>query len=152
VIGVEILDERKSTTWFVFFIGDTSFIWPSKKQLTVTLSSKEAEYVSVNSVVCHLIWLKNMLKHLRFPQKNPTEIYVDNWSTIILAKNSVYHERSKHINTCHHSIREYVENKEVKLISCKTNDQVANIFTKPLKRETFIILKFMLGMKSLDWV
>jgi hypothetical protein len=73
VIGVEILDERKSTTGFVFFIGDTSFTWSSKKQLRVTLSSCEAEYVVVNSVVCHLIWLKNMLKHLGFPQENPTE-------------------------------------------------------------------------------
>ena len=73
VIGVEILDERKSTTGFVFFIGDTSFTWSSKKQLIVTLSSCEAEYVVVNSVVCHLIWLKNMLKHLGFPQENPTE-------------------------------------------------------------------------------
>lgn len=114
------------------------------------LSSREAEYVAANSVVCHLIWLKNMLKHLGFPHKNPIEIYVDNRSANVLAKNLVYHERSKHINTCHHSIREYVENKEVKLISCKTNDQVANMFTKPLKRKIFIRLKFMLDMKSLD--
>jgi len=56
-----------------FFIGDTSFTWSSKKQLIVMLSSCEAEYVVVNSVVCHLIWLKNMLKHLGFPQENPTE-------------------------------------------------------------------------------
>jgi hypothetical protein len=66
-----------------------------------------------------------------------------------LAKNPVY-ERSKHIDTRHHFIREHVKNKEVELISCKINDQVADIFTKPLKREIFIRLKFMLGMTSLD--
>ncbi|KAL3609589.1 hypothetical protein D5086_000609 [Populus alba] len=129
---------------------DTSFTWSSKKQLIVTLSSYEAEYVTANSAVCHLIWLRNMLKHLGFPQENPTEIYIDNRSVITLAKNPVYHERSKHINTRHHFIREHVKNKEVELISCKTNDQVADIFTKPLKGEIFIMLKFMLGMTSLN--
>jgi peroxiredoxin family protein len=91
-----------------------------------------------------------MLKHLRFPQENPTEIYIDNRSAIALAKNSVYHEISKHIDTRHHFIREHVKNKEVELISCNTNDQVVDIFTKPLKGEIFIRLKFMLGMTSLD--
>jgi hypothetical protein len=91
-----------------------------------------------------------MLKHLGFPQENPIEIYIDNRSAIALAKNPVYHERSKHIDTCHHFIREHVKNKEVELISCKTNDQVAHIFTKSLKGEIFIRLKFMFGMTSLD--
>jgi hypothetical protein len=144
------LDERKSTTGFVFFMGDTSFTWSSKKQSIVTLSSCEAEYVAANSAVCHLIWLRNMLKHLGFPQENPTEIYIDNRSAIALAKNPVYHERSKHIDTRHHFIREHMKNKEVELISCNTNDQVVDIFTKPLKGEIFIRLKFMLGMTSLD--
>ncbi|XP_073268730.1 uncharacterized protein [Populus alba] len=144
------LDERKSTTGFVFFMGDTSFTWSSKKQSIVTLSSCEAEYVAANSAVCHSIWLRNMLKFLGFPQENPTEIYIDNRSAIALAKNPVYHERSKHIDTRHHFIREHVKNEEVQLISCNTNDQVADIFTKPLKGETFIRLKFMLGMTSLD--
>ena len=49
------LDEKKGTTRFVFFMGDTSFTWISKKQSIVTLSSCEAEYVTANSVICHLI-------------------------------------------------------------------------------------------------
>ena len=93
-----------------------------------------------------------MLKFLGFPQESPTKIYIDNWLVIALAKNPVYHERSKHIDTRHHFIREHVKNKEVEPISYKTNDQVADIFTKPLKGEIFIKLKFMLGMTSLDWV
>ena len=98
------LDERKSITGFVFFMGDTSFTWSSKKQSIVTLSSCEAEYVAANSVVYHLIWLRNMLKFLGFPQEIPTKIYIDNQSSIALAKNPVYHERSKHIDTRHHFI------------------------------------------------
>ena len=63
------LDERKSTTGFVFFLGDISFTWSSKKQSIVTLSSYEAKYVTVNSAVCHFLWLRNRLKHLGFPKK-----------------------------------------------------------------------------------
>jgi len=63
------LDKRKkhNKICLFFFIGDISFTWSSKNQLIIMLSSCEAEYVATNSVVCHLIWLRNMLKHLRFP-------------------------------------------------------------------------------------
>ncbi|KAK0579794.1 hypothetical protein LWI29_031544 [Acer saccharum] len=105
------LDERKSTTGFTFFMGDTAFTWSSKKQAIVTLSSCEAEYVAACSAVCHGIWIRNVLQYLGFPQVNPTEIYIDNRSAIALAKNPVFHERSKHIDTRYHFIREHVKNK-----------------------------------------
>ncbi|KAH9672047.1 hypothetical protein KPL70_017573 [Citrus sinensis] len=72
------VDDRKSTTGFVFFMGDTAFTWMSKKQPIVTLSTCEAEYVAATSSVCHAIWLRNLLKELGLPQEEPTEICVDN--------------------------------------------------------------------------
>lgn len=140
------VDERKSTSGYVFFIGDSAFTWSSKKQPIVTLSTCEAEYVAANSAVCHAIWLRNMLTYLGFTQKDPTRIYVDNRSAIALAKNPVYHERSKHIDTRFHFIREHIKMKEVELLACKTNDQAADIFTKPLKGDVFRKQKLMLGM------
>lgn len=65
-------------------------------------------------------------------QDDPTEVYVDNKSAIALAKNPVFHERSKHIDTRYHFIREHVNKKDVELIYCKSYDQVADILTKPL--------------------
>ncbi|KAI9173958.1 hypothetical protein LWI28_009353 [Acer negundo] len=140
------LDERKSTTGFTYFMGDTAFTWSSKKQAIVTLSSCEAEYVAACSVVCHGIWIRNVLQYLGFPQVNPTEVYIDNRSVIALAKNPVFHERSKHIDTRYHFIREHVKNNEVELVSCRTYDQAADIFTKPLKHDVFERLKTMFGM------
>jgi hypothetical protein len=116
------MKEKEQQYLSFFFMRDTSFTWSSKKQLIVMLSSCEVEYIATNSVVCHLIWLRNMIKHLGFSQKNPLEIYIDNRSAIALAKNPLYHERSKHIDTRHHFIREHIENKEVELISYKIND------------------------------
>ncbi|XP_058759141.1 secreted RxLR effector protein 161-like [Vicia villosa] len=64
------LDDRKSTTGFVFFTGDTAFTWMLKKQPIVTLSTCETEYNAATSCVCHAIWLRNLLKELKIPQEN----------------------------------------------------------------------------------
>ena len=58
------MDDRKSTTGFVFYMGDTTFTWTSKKQSIVTLSTCEAEYIVATSGVCHAMWLRSLLKEL----------------------------------------------------------------------------------------
>jgi len=142
------LDDRKSTTGFVFFIGETAFTWMSKKQPIVTLSTCEAEYVAATSCVCHAIWLRNLVKELKFQMEGPMEIFVDNKSAIALAKNPVFHERSKHIDTRFHFIQDCIMKKEVELKYIKSQDQAADIFTKPLKLETFIKMRSLLGVTN----
>ena len=140
------IDDRKSTTGFVFFMGDTAFTWLSKKQPIVTLSTCEAEYVAATACTCHAIWLRNLLKEVSMSQIDPTEICVDNKSAIALAKNPVFHDRSKHIDTRYHYIRECVASSEVQLKFVKSRDQIADIFTQPLKTEDFIRLRQSLGI------
>ena len=72
----------------------------------------EAEYVAATSCVCHAIWLRKLLKDLNVPQGEPTVIRIDSKSAIALAKNPVFHERSKHIDTRYHYIRECIARKE----------------------------------------
>ncbi|KAH9725216.1 hypothetical protein KPL70_007788 [Citrus sinensis] len=127
------VDDRKSTTGFVLFMGDTTFTWMSKKQPIVTLFTCEVEYVATTSSVCHAIWLRNLLKKLSLPQEEPSEICVDNKPTIALSKNPVFHDRSKHIDTRYHFIRECLARKEVQVKYVKSQDQAADIFTKLLK-------------------
>jgi hypothetical protein len=140
------VDDRKSTTEFIFYLGSSAFTWSSKKQPIVTLSTCEAEYVAATSSVCHAIWLRKLLKELHMPQEDATEIFVDNKSAIALVKNPVFHDRSKHIDTRYHFIRECIAKKEVQLKFVKTHDQVADIFTKPLKNEIFSKLRALLGV------
>jgi hypothetical protein len=97
----------------------------------VTLSTCEAEYVAATSSVCHAIWLRKLLKELHMPQEDATEIF---------------HDRSKHIDTRYHFIRECIVKKEVQLKFVKIHDQVADIFTKPLKNEIFSKLRALLGV------
>ena len=130
----------------MFFLGDSAFTWMSKNQPIVTLSTCEAEYVAATTCVSHAIWLRNLLKELNMSQVEPTEIRVDNKSSIALAKNPVYHDRSKHIDTRYHYIRECITKQDVKLEYVKSQDQIADIFTKPLKKEDFIKLRNTLGI------
>ena len=140
------MDDRKSTTGFVFYMGDTTFIWTSKKQPIVTLSTCEAEYVDVTSSVCYAVWLRSLLKELHMSQVKATEIFVDNKSALALIKNPVFHDQSKHIDTRYHFIQECIARKEVQLEFVKSQDQVVDIFTKPLKYDTFYKLRDLLGV------
>ena len=143
---VRDMDDRKSNTGFVFYMGDTTFKWMSKKQPIVTLSTCESKYVAATSDVCHAIWLRSLLKELQMFQEEATKIFVDNKSALALAKNPILHDRSKHINTRYHFIRECIARKEVRLEFMKSHDQVADIPTKPLKYDTFNKLRALLGV------
>ncbi|KAE8706666.1 hypothetical protein F3Y22_tig00110388pilonHSYRG00007 [Hibiscus syriacus] len=143
------VDDRKSKSGYVFFLRDTAFTWLSKKQLVVTLSTCEVEYVVAGSCVCHVIWLRRLLKELNFAQEKATQIYLDNRSAILLAKNPFHHERSKHIDLKFHFIREHVKEKEIELVHVKSEDQATDIFTKPLSTRLFEKMRNLLGMKDI---
>ena len=142
------VDERKSTSGYLFFMGDTAFTWYSKKQPIVALSTCEAEYVAASYCVCHAIWLRRLLSELRIPQQRSTEVCIDNKSAIELAKNPVHHERSKHIDVRFHFIREHVKEKNVHLRHVASRDQVADVLTKPMSKALLDTYKRMMGMKD----
>ncbi|XP_055804255.1 secreted RxLR effector protein 161-like [Solanum dulcamara] len=100
------LDDRKSTSRYLFHLGSAAFSWSSKKQQIVALSTCEAKYIIATACTCLAVWLKNILEELFFAQENPITIYVDNKSTISHAKNPVSHSRSKYIDAKNHFIRE----------------------------------------------
>ena len=79
-------------------------------------------------------------------QNTPIEIFCDNKSAIALSKSLVFHGRSKHIDIRFHKIWELIVEKEVEINFCPTEDQIADIFIKPLKVELFWKLKKLLGM------
>ena len=128
------IDDRKSTSGYVFFMGNTTFSWLSKKQPIVTLSTGEAEYVTASWCVCHVIWLRNLLSKMELKQLDATVIQVDNKSAIELAKNPVNHKISKYIDVRFHFICDHVKKGSVELVHVASQDQVADIFTKPLPK------------------
>eukprot|EP00253_Pinus_taeda_P002708 PITA_02708 len=126
------VDDRKSTSGYVFNMSSGAISWASKKQPIVALSTAKAEYVAATTTACQAVWMRRMLRILGQEQAKGTVIYCDNSSAIALSKNSEFHKRTKHINTRFHYIIELVNNGEIVLAHCKTQEQVADILTKPL--------------------
>ena len=107
--------DRRSTSRSAFSLGSAAITWSSKKQPTVALSSTEAEYRGAAIATCDAIWPKQLLRDLQVEVSDPTTIYCDNLSSIQLAKNPIFHARTKHIEVYYHFIRERVLSGEVEL-------------------------------------
>ena len=112
------VDDRKSTSSYVFHMGSGAISRASKKQPIVALSTAEAEYVAATVAACQEIWMRRMLRSLCQEQTKGTMIFCDNSSAIALSKNSLFHKRTKHIDTKFHYIRELVNNGEIVLEHC----------------------------------
>lgn len=142
------IDDMKSTTGYCFSLGSGMFSWVSRKQEVVAQSTAEAEYVAAAAAANQAIWLRKILKDLGVEQHEATEIRCDNKSAISIAENPVQHGKTKHINVKFHSIREAEKNKEVKLVYCSSEVQIADILTKALPKARFHKLRSMLGVSS----
>ena len=90
--------------------------------------------------------MRRILEDMGEEQKAPIVINCDNQSSIKLANNPMYHARTKHIEIQHHFIREKIQSKEIDLIYCNTDENMADIFTKPLGKAKFEVFREMLGV------
>ncbi|CAI0462687.1 unnamed protein product [Linum tenue] len=136
------MNDRKSTSGYVFFLAGGAVSWASKKQPVVTLSTTEAEFVVVAGCAAQCVWLRRMLEQMGWTSNGQvaTKIFCDN-SAIKLSKNPVLHGRSKHIDVRFHFPRDLVKNETVELVCCGTREQVADIMTKIVKGEVFYYLR-----------
>ncbi|MCO5569190.1 hypothetical protein L7F22_022900 [Adiantum nelumboides] len=100
--------DRRSTSGFMFTLGSAAITWRIKKQLTVALSSTEAEYRGAAVAACEVAWLRKLLMDLRLQVDKEVVIYCDNLSSIQLAKNPVFHAWTKHIEVHYHFVCDQV--------------------------------------------
>ncbi|KAG6489510.1 hypothetical protein ZIOFF_050781 [Zingiber officinale] len=144
------LDDMKSTSGYCFSFGSAMISWLSKKQQSVAQSSAEAEYVSASLATSQTIWLQRILADLGHHQDEGTVLYCDNKSAIAMAKNPVHHSRTRHIALKHHFIRQAIEDKEIQLEFCRSEEQLSDILTKALPRERHYERIATITLKSLS--
>ncbi|RLN29846.1 putative mitochondrial protein [Panicum miliaceum] len=143
------VDERKSTTGVIFFLGEMVISWQSQKQKIVALSSCEAEYMAGAAGACQAMWLSRLLGDIAGANVQQPVLKMDNQSAIALSKNHVLHDRSKHIDMKFHFIRECVEGGRISLDYVSTQEQLVDILTKSLGRARFCELRNKIGVVKL---
>nr|GEZ64014.1 putative ribonuclease H-like domain-containing protein [Tanacetum cinerariifolium] len=121
---------HKSTTKGCQFLGRRLISWQCKKQTIVATSTTEAEYVAAASCYGQVMWIQNQLLDYGYNFMN-TKIYFDNNSAISVVKNPVYHSKTKHIEIRHHFIRDCFEKKLISVVHIPTDENVADLLTKP---------------------
>ncbi|WVZ88673.1 LOW QUALITY PROTEIN: hypothetical protein U9M48_035165 [Paspalum notatum var. saurae] len=142
------VDGRKSTTGVIFFLGGNPVTWLSQKQRVVALSSCEAKFIAGASAACQAVWLRRLLEDVTGARVPTPVLKMDNQSAIALSKNPVLHDRSKHIDTKFHFIRECAEKGDINIEFTGTQEQLADILTKPLGRKAFQSFAEELGLSS----
>eukprot|EP00253_Pinus_taeda_P004898 PITA_04898 len=135
------VDDKKSTSGGAFFMGSRLVSWFNKKQSSIALSTAEAEYVAAASCCTQLLWMMQTLQDFQITCTPPISILCDNTSAISISKNPVMHSKTKHISIKYHFLREQVLEQKVKLEYVPSKEQVVDILTKPLPRETFEYLR-----------
>ncbi|GJW38349.1 ribonuclease H-like domain-containing protein [Tanacetum coccineum] len=123
---------RRSVSGYCVFIFGGLVSWKSKKQATLSRSSAEAEYRSMASAVCEVMWIVKILKGLNFSSNIPALLFCDNSSAIQIATNPVMHEKTKHFDIDVHLIREKVASGLIKPVKVDSEKQIADILTKGL--------------------
>lgn len=124
------IDNRKSTTGYLFTLNGGAITWNTRRQPTIALSTTEAEFMSMVCATQEALWLKQLLSELFTSYDLVVKIFCDNKGAIQLAKNNVFSARSKHIDIKHKFIHEKINENQVEIEYLSTEEMPADILTK----------------------
>ncbi|GJS73049.1 RNA-directed DNA polymerase, eukaryota [Tanacetum coccineum] len=133
------LKTMTSTPWIALNI---------EKQTALAISTTKAEYVSAGKACQQALWMKQALIDYGI-RLDDVLIMCENKGAIDLSKNLIQYSRTKHIEICHHFLRDNVQKGNISIEKVASEDNIADIFTKPLKREVFNYSRLGLGMMEL---
>ncbi|GJW01035.1 hypothetical protein Tco_1556286 [Tanacetum coccineum] len=137
--------DRKSTSGIFTFIGCCLTSWFSKKLTDLAISTNEAEYVGTKKACQQAQWMKQALIDYDI-RLDDVSIMYDNKGVVDLSKDLMQHSQTKHIEISHHFLRDNVQKGNISIEKVSSEDNIADILTKPLKRESFNF--FQLGSYS----
>jgi hypothetical protein len=139
------IDTRKSTTGYVSTFSGGAITWASQRQQSVSLSTTEAEFVAASQAAKEAIWLNRLFDEIAAVHDKPS-LLVDNQSAIRLIHNQEFHKRSKHIEVRYFFVRDAVKRGDLTVKYVPTDQQLADIFTKPLSKDKHCHFRGELGM------
>ena len=146
VVWAGAIDDRRSTSRYFTFVGGNLVTWRSKKQNVVARSSAEAEFRGMTLGICEALWLRLLLMDLGYLSRQQILLYCDNKTACAITHNPVQHDRTKHVKVDKFFIKEKLDEKIVELPKIRSEDQLADILTKPVSSRVFSKFLGKLGM------
>eukprot|EP00253_Pinus_taeda_P035774 PITA_35774 len=143
------LDQRRSTSGYVFNLFGGADSWMSKKQSIVALSTIEVEYMAATHASKEAVWLQRLCSSMGLVQV-AIMIDCDSQSAIFLAKNPTYHSKTKHIDVQYHFVRDMIKDKKVLLVKVDTLNNIADALTKFVSSEKFSWCRDTMGNSGLE--
>ncbi|XP_050207760.1 secreted RxLR effector protein 161-like [Mercurialis annua] len=145
------LDQRKSTSGFVFLLNKGAISWCSKKQTSIALSTTEAEFIACSTAVQEAVWLRRFFGNLGFKNENEGAItlHCDNQAAIAYTKDPKFHSRTKHIDSKYNYVRDIIAKRELVVQYISMHQMVADPLTKPIPRDVFLAHVKSLGLRRI---
>ncbi|CAM8942212.1 unnamed protein product [Rhodiola kirilowii] len=137
---------RKSTSGYAVLLRGSLISWKTKKQAVVSRSSAEAEYRAMAHVCCELTCLHRLLIDLQVHIPTPISLYCDNNATMHIAKNPIFHERTKHVELDCHVVRQHCSSGFISPCFVPTLAQPADLLTKSLPVDQLLRLASKLNI------
>lgn len=137
--------DRKSISGYAILLNSAGplIAWKSKKQHITALSTCEAEYVALTLCSQEVLFIKQLLITFDIFESH-IDVYGDNQGSLALAKNPVFHFKSKHIDVKLHFIRDLVKYNHIHLNYVPTNQNISDLMTKMFSKSKLKL--FMLSL------
>jgi hypothetical protein len=143
----DIITTKSTSEYLILLVGGI-INWKSKLQSIIAQSTTKAEYIAINTVIKKAIYIKALLKELRYYKQNKFPIYTNNNGALLLTKNPIFHERIKHIIVKYHYIGDLIIKGIIDLNYISFKNQKANGLTKPLNKSLFNDFLIHISFKS----
>jgi len=140
---------KRSTTGMCVFFGSNCISWGIRKQKKISKSSTEAEYRAMFAATAEITWITHLLRDLGVRMSETPQIFCDNLSALQLTINPKFHKKSKHFKLDFHYIREKVAQEQLVSRFIRSEEQVVDLFTKPVDITVLEKLKTKIGLINL---
>jgi len=128
---------RKSTTGFIVRLFQTPVMWCSRLQPTIAEGTTEAEYIALNEAAHAALFFTRLTNETLKINSHPVTFYEDNYAALCQATTKVSKGKLKHVELRYFKIQEYVENGFITIEQVQTDEQLADLLTKPLLLHPF---------------
>jgi hypothetical protein len=145
------IDNRRSTTGYVFLLNGAAVSWCSRLQPSVAASTCEAEYMAASGASKEALWLRMLLHDFGQPLAC-VNMCADNQGDPKVLEHPISSSRTKHIDVMHHFVRERISRGEISFSHCGTKEMVADVLTKALTKPGHQLCFSSMGLRSYECV